>query len=183
MNTQDNYYWYDGLQQVTRHDRGNLVPSFGPPYTGVDNRQQQELFNFDETGNWNSNYSESPALDQSRVNNQANQIVSLDGPASVVQPAYDLAGNMTTIPKPGDWILLTYTCDLKRSISGDPPQSIRSMSTKVDRCVDECPNTDDEFPKSFTRTLAFTTLPYSPGATQVGPRVDVPGTPGGRAWV
>ncbi|MFD0894318.1 RHS repeat domain-containing protein, partial [Luteolibacter ambystomatis] len=103
VNTQDNYYWYDGLQQVTRHDRGNLVPSFGPPYTGIDNRQQQELFNFDETGNWNSNYSESPALDQSRVNNQANQIVSLDGPSSVVQPAYDLAGNMTTIPKPGDW--------------------------------------------------------------------------------
>ena len=31
INTQDNYYRYDGLQQVTGHDRGNLVPSLSPP--------------------------------------------------------------------------------------------------------------------------------------------------------
>ncbi|MFD0893559.1 RHS repeat-associated core domain-containing protein [Luteolibacter ambystomatis] len=105
VNTQDSYYWYDDLQQVRRHDRGNLIPSFGPYYTGIENtidmpRSQQEIFVFDESANWNSTYKQEPSFSQSRVNNQSNQIVSLDGPSGVIQPAYDLAGNMISIPTP-----------------------------------------------------------------------------------
>jgi hypothetical protein len=29
--TQDHYYWYDDLQQVTQHDCGDLDPSSTPP--------------------------------------------------------------------------------------------------------------------------------------------------------
>jgi RHS repeat-associated protein len=103
--TQDHYYWYDGLQQVTRHDRGNLVPSIGPPYTGIAsaNRQQQERFTFDETGNWTSENTQNPALAQTRTHNPANQITSISGPSGAVQPAYDPAGNMTVMPSTQDW--------------------------------------------------------------------------------
>jgi RHS repeat-associated protein len=103
--TQDHYYWYDGLQQVTRHDRGTLVPSFGPPYTGIAsaNRQQQERFTFDETGNWTSENTQNPALAQTRTHNPANQITSISGPSGAVQPAYDPAGNMTVMPSTQDW--------------------------------------------------------------------------------
>jgi RHS repeat-associated protein len=103
--TQDDYYWYDGLRQVTRHDRGDLVPSSGPPYTGIDpaTRQQQELLTFDETGNWRGDHSQSPALSQSRTHDTANQITAISGPAGAVQPAYDPAGNMTRMPATGNW--------------------------------------------------------------------------------
>jgi RHS repeat-associated protein len=103
--TQDNFYWYDGLQQVTRHDRGDLTPGSGPPYTGTDpsTRQQMEVFTFDETGNWPGYFSQSPSLTQSRTHNPSNQITSISGPTGAVQPAYDPAGNMTRMPRPGDW--------------------------------------------------------------------------------
>jgi RHS repeat-associated protein len=103
--TQDQYYWYDGLQQVTRHDRGDLVPSSGGPYTGIDpaTRQQREFFRFDETGNFRRAYSQNPALSQSRSHDSANQITAISGPVGVVQPAYDPAGNMTLMPSTRDW--------------------------------------------------------------------------------
>jgi hypothetical protein len=104
--TQDQYYWYDGLQQVTRHDRGDLVPSSGDDsYTGIApaTRQQREFFRFDETGNFRRAYSQNPALSQSRSHDRANQITAISGPAGAVQPAYDPAGNMTLMPSTGDW--------------------------------------------------------------------------------
>ena len=105
MKAQDNYYWYDGLQQVTRHDRGNLIPVPTPPpaYNGISNSQQQEKFNFDETGNWLQFVSQAPSWDQHRTHNPANQIASLTNPTGVEQPGYDPAGNMTTMPKSGEW--------------------------------------------------------------------------------
>jgi len=100
---EDNYYWYDGLHQVTRHDRGNLT---GSPYIGVDpaTRQQLETFAFDQTGNWNHTSHTAPSwLDQTRTHNTANQITSFTNPSGVIQPTYDAAGNMTTMPRPGEW--------------------------------------------------------------------------------
>lgn len=109
--SQDDYYWYDGLQQVTRHDRGDLTPGSGPPYTGIDpaTRQQKEDFTYDETGNWPGYQSSSPALTQTRTHNKGNEITGITNPSSVVQPVYDGNGNMTTMSKPGDWTT-GYTC-------------------------------------------------------------------------
>jgi len=106
--TQDNYYWYDGLQQVKQHERGDLTPGTGPPYTGIDptTRQQQEIFHFDETGNWLRDVSLDPSLDQTRTHNKANEITSISptsGSNPAVQPVYDKVGNMTTMPQPSDW--------------------------------------------------------------------------------
>lgn len=106
VKTQDNYYRYDGLQQVTRHDRGDLVPSIsGLGYTGIDpdTRQQQEIFTFDETGNWMTDYNAASSLSQSRTQNAANEITNLIQIPSAVQPTYDPAGNMRTVPQPADW--------------------------------------------------------------------------------
>ena len=62
--TQYNYYGYDALRQVRQHERGELTPTSGPPYTGITpaTRQQQELFAYDETGNWRNYQAQSPAL-------------------------------------------------------------------------------------------------------------------------
>ena len=105
VSTEDNYYWYDSLQQVTQHERGDLTPSGGPPYTGIHagTRQQQEAFSFDQTGNWLAYTSADPSLDQTRTQNKANEIASLTNPEGVIQPTYDSAGNMTTTPQPADW--------------------------------------------------------------------------------
>jgi RHS repeat-associated protein len=108
VKTEDNHYWYDGLQQVKQHERGDLTPETGPPYNGIDpsTREQQEIFHFDETGNWLRDVSLSPSLDQTRTHNEANQITSISptaGSGAAVQPVYDNAGNMTTMPQPSDW--------------------------------------------------------------------------------
>jgi len=86
VTTQDNYYWYDGLQQVTRHDRGNLTPVGGPPpYTGIDpaTRQLEEDFTYDETGNWAAYQSTSPSLAQTRTHNKGNRVTSIANPSGV----------------------------------------------------------------------------------------------------
>ena len=107
--TQDDHYWYDGLRQVTRHDRGSLTPAGGPPYTGVGNLQQQEDWTYDETGNWKQYQSFAPSLVQTREHNVANQITDIVDPSGVVQPVFDPAGNMRTMPAPGNWTK-AYTC-------------------------------------------------------------------------
>ncbi|MBK1880990.1 RHS repeat-associated core domain-containing protein [Luteolibacter pohnpeiensis] len=66
-------------------------------------RQQLESFGYDQTGNWTAVTSLSPSLTQTRVHNTANEIQSVSGPSGVVQPIYDAAGNMTTLPAPNNW--------------------------------------------------------------------------------
>jgi RHS repeat-associated protein len=103
VNTEDQMFWYDGLQQVYQRQRGTLTPST-PPYTGITSLQQTEVFSFDETGNWLSDYNSTGGpLTQSRTHNAANEIASITGPTSVVQPVYGAVGNTTTVPQPGNW--------------------------------------------------------------------------------
>jgi hypothetical protein len=61
--TEDNFYRHDGLNQVTRHDHGDLAPASGAPCTGINpaTRQQQEIFTFDEIANWQGDCSQNPA--------------------------------------------------------------------------------------------------------------------------
>ncbi len=110
VTNQDNYYWYDGLSQVKRHDQGELTPSTAP-YTGIDpaNRQQLEVLGFDETGNWQAYYNLQDSQ-QGRTHNTANQITGITSSStSVAQPVYNSAGNMTTMPAPSDWAK-AYSC-------------------------------------------------------------------------
>jgi RHS repeat-associated protein len=104
----DNFYWYDGLYQVIERQQGNLTGTTGNPYTGIGNKQRDEDWCYDETGNWqNYDYDgpEPPSEDvnQVRTHNRVNEICSVSGPSGVVQPTYDEVGNQTADIAPGDW--------------------------------------------------------------------------------
>ena len=99
----DNAYQYDGLYQVKQ----NAVGTLNTNQTAIGAIPgEQEDFSYDPTGNW-TNYQRSEngteVLDQSRVNNQDNQVTQIDGSSDAI--AYDKAGNATKLPPgaDGDW--------------------------------------------------------------------------------
>jgi RHS repeat-associated protein len=100
VDTEDNYYGYDGLQQIKERQRGNLTGT-APDYTGIDNLQQEEDWSYDATGNWTkySNPSTAPGDTQTRTHNAANEITEISATAGDVEPEYDAAGNMLRLPK------------------------------------------------------------------------------------
>ena len=100
LSTQDSFYQYDGLQQVTSYERGNLTPST-PPYTGIATLQQSQDLTYDQTGNWTNQNTVNPPLTQTRTHNVANEILTFNGLAA--NPTYDGPGNMTLMPKPINW--------------------------------------------------------------------------------
>ena len=100
---QDEAYAYDGLYQVKRDAVGTLNTNRtaigGAP-------KEDETFTYDSTGNWlgyRKDANGSPVLDQTRSNNQDNQLVQIDGSSQGIE--YDRAGNAIKI-RPGaggDW--------------------------------------------------------------------------------
>ena len=95
VSKEDNYYGYDRLYQVKERQRGDLTGT--PPYTGISNLQQKEDWTYDATGNWTAYADTNPANSQSRAHNKANEITQIASPT--VNPGYDPAGNMLTLPK------------------------------------------------------------------------------------
>ena len=83
------------------HWKGDFYPLIFRAIPG-----EQENFSYDPTGNW-TNYQRAEngteVLDQSRVNNQDNQVTQIDGSSDAI--AYDKAGNATKLPPgaDGDW--------------------------------------------------------------------------------
>ena len=99
----DNAYQYDGLYQVKQ----NAVGTLNTNQTAIGAIPgEQENFSYDPSGNW-TNYQRAEngteVLDQSRVNNQDNQVTQIDGSSDAI--AYDKAGNATKLPPgaDGDW--------------------------------------------------------------------------------
>jgi RHS repeat-associated protein len=100
---QDEAYGYDGLYQVIRDAVGTLNTN-RTAIGGVSG--SEEDFTYDPTGNWlgyRKDTNGSSVLDQSRSNNQDNQLTQIDGSSSLL--SYDRAGNATkTAPgMNGDW--------------------------------------------------------------------------------
>lgn len=100
-NYQDEYYNYDGLNQLQVLTRGQLNSG----RTGISGTPTwEEDFTFDPTGNW-GNYTTktggSTSLNQNRTHNMVNELATLSGSGSLV--GFDAAGNMTTAPQPGSW--------------------------------------------------------------------------------
>ncbi|MEX2581172.1 MAG: RHS repeat-associated core domain-containing protein [Verrucomicrobiales bacterium] len=100
---QDEAYGYDGLSQVIRDALGTLNIN-DTLIGGIP--EEEERFAYDPTGNW-LNYKKdedgSIVLDQSRTNNQDNQLTQIDHSSDGL--AYDNAGNATML-RPGaggDW--------------------------------------------------------------------------------
>ena len=105
----DELYQYDGLQRLKSLDRGQL----DTPRTGLESSSGSfgECWTLDETGNWKGyrrdhNGDGSWDVVQSRTSNGVNEITATTGTPT---PAYDAAGNMTSLGSGGGtgWAELT----------------------------------------------------------------------------
>jgi RHS repeat-associated protein len=99
----DELYSYDGVNRLVDMQRGDLNTG----KTAVTNKQFQHDWSLDATGNWSGFKEDSDGdstwdLNQSRTSNEVNEITDITETAgpSWATPAYDAAGNMTTIPQP-----------------------------------------------------------------------------------
>jgi RHS repeat-associated protein len=101
----DEQYLYDLIDRLKHMDRGQLTAL----KDSITNKTFAQCWQLDATGNWR-NFREDDNgdgtwdLNQQRANNPVNEITDISETAgpSWVTPAYNRAGNMTTIPKPAD---------------------------------------------------------------------------------
>jgi RHS repeat-associated protein len=101
----DELYTYDGVHRLKDMVRGTLNSG----HTGLTSETFAESWTLDSTGNWrgfkqDDNGDGTWSLVQSRTANPVNEITDMAetvGP-SWVTPAYNRAGNMTTMPQPAD---------------------------------------------------------------------------------
>ena len=101
----DEVYDYDDINRLTDFDRGTINGN----KDAISTLNFAQQWSLDPTGNWSSFKEDSDGdstwdLNQSRTANKVNEITDItetSGPAWVT-PAYNRAGNMTTIPKPAD---------------------------------------------------------------------------------
>ena len=97
----DELFTYNALNELTSATRGTLN-STDTAITA--NQTLTENWTLDGMGNW-SNYTKSggPApIDQDRDTNSLNEITDYNGTSTWAVPGYDAAGNMTTMPQPGN---------------------------------------------------------------------------------
>ena len=101
----DELYAYDGAHRLTHFARGSLNAG----KDAISSLQFAQQWSLDSTGNWDGFKEDDSGngtwdLDQSRDHNPVNEISDItesSGPAWAT-PSHDRAGNMTTLPKPGD---------------------------------------------------------------------------------
>ena len=95
----DELYGYNALNELTGATRGTLNST---DTAIIANQNLTETWNLDGMGNW-SNYSQTggaASIDQDRQTNALNQITTIG--SSWETPEYNAAGNMTTMPQPGN---------------------------------------------------------------------------------
>ena len=97
----DEYYAYDRVNRLNEMQRGTLNGT----RTGISGTPSREMdWTLDPTGNWPGYLTRTAGttdLNQSRTSNKVNEITAISestGP-SWVTPAYDAAGNTTTMPE------------------------------------------------------------------------------------
>ena len=101
----DELYAYDGLHRLKNMHRGRL----NAQKTELTTTTFAQCWTLDETGNWRG-FREDDVGDgtwdlvQQRTANKVNEITGISETTGPVwtDPAYDQAGNMTTIPRPAD---------------------------------------------------------------------------------
>ncbi len=100
----DELYAYDGLQRLKEMLRGTLNGG----KDAITNLQFEQCWSLDATGNWNGFRSDDDgtgwSLVQQRTANEVNEITGISETtgSSWANPAYDPAGNMTTMLQPSD---------------------------------------------------------------------------------
>ena len=101
----DQLYSYDDVNRLTQSQEGTLSVS----KDSISSLNFAQQWSLDATGNWSGFKEDNDGdstwdLNQLRTSNKVNEIADVaetSGPAWVT-PAYNRAGNMTTIPKPAD---------------------------------------------------------------------------------
>jgi RHS repeat-associated protein len=100
----DEFYTNDNLNRLTDMQRGVLNST----NTGITGTPAREMaYGLDPTGNWSTYATQTSGttdLNQGRTANPINEITNIaasGGTPAWVTPAYDAAGNMTTMPQPG----------------------------------------------------------------------------------
>ncbi len=101
---QDQLYSYDGINRLSDMKRGTLDGT----KTGMTTLKFEQRWALDAVGNWNNFKQDTTGagsfdLTQTRANSQVNEILDITNNIAQpawVQPAYDSAGNMTTMPGP-----------------------------------------------------------------------------------
>ena len=98
---QDEFYTYDGLNQLLTLQRGTLNSG----RTGISGTPAwEEDFTIDPTGNWDNYVNQvngTTTLNQPRTHNAANEVETISGSGSLM--VQNAAGNMSKAPKPTDW--------------------------------------------------------------------------------
>ena len=96
----DEFYAYDPLNRLTLMQRGTLNTG----KTGITGTPVREMdWTLDPTGNWPAYLTKTSGttdLNQTRTSNTVNEITAIGGTPTWVTPAYDPAGNTTTMPQP-----------------------------------------------------------------------------------
>jgi RHS repeat-associated protein len=100
----DELYSYDGVNQLTAMQRGQLNAAKTGLASGT--KSFGESWSLDMTGNWgnvkqDTNGDGTWELDQARTHDAANEIATIAGLTTHV--AHDRAGNMPRLPKPDNW--------------------------------------------------------------------------------
>jgi len=101
----DELYQYDAIHRLKEMQRGTL----NGPKTGLTAESFAQCWSLDPTGNWKGFRQDDTGsgtwdLVQARTANPVNEITGISETAgpSWTTPAYDAAGNMTTVPQPVD---------------------------------------------------------------------------------
>ena len=98
---QDEFYTYDGLNQLLTLQRGTLNSG----RTGISGTPAwEEDFTLDPTGNWDNYVNQvngTTTLNQPRTHNAVNEVETISGSSSLM--TQNAAGNMSKAPKPTDW--------------------------------------------------------------------------------
>ena len=95
----DELYAYDPLQRLVDMERGTLNGA----HDAISSATLGQDWALDPTGNWNAfNITVTGALEQTRDSNPLNQITGIAETSGTqwATPAYNAAGNMTTMPRP-----------------------------------------------------------------------------------
>ncbi len=101
----DELYTYDGLNRLASVERGEINGT----YTAITSKNFSQDWTLDQLGNWDNLQQDDTGngtadLDQDRTHNDVNEITAITATtgANWVDPVYDVAGNTTTGPRPGD---------------------------------------------------------------------------------
>ena len=101
----DQLYAYDDVNRLTQSQEGTL----GAGKSSISSLNFAQQWSLDATGNWSGFKEDDDGdstwdLDQTRTSNAVNEITNVTETAgpSWLTPAHNRAGNMTTIPQPGD---------------------------------------------------------------------------------